>query len=69
MKVAQAIGIFSDINSEEYNHKEKAEAIYIVMQKNRVHDIKKEDMNDVIKWLWNRCFRITKSNGESSKME
>lgn len=64
MKVGEAIGIFSNIESEKYTHKQKAEAIYIVMSKDRIHDVRKEAMNDVIKWLWNRCFRIRKNEDE-----
>ena len=66
MNVGEAIGIFSNIESENYTHKQKAEAIYIVMFQGRTKDVRKEAMGDVIKWLWKRCFRVRK-NGEEHK--
>lgn len=64
MKIGKALGIFSNINSDDYTNKEKAEAIYLVMQKNRAHDVRKDAMNDVIRWLWHRCFKITRNGKE-----
>lgn len=58
MKIGLAEGIFANINGEEYTDKEKAEAIYLVIQKNKFKELKKEHLVEVVKWLFARCFRI-----------
>ena len=63
MNIGVARGIFSDINSDKFNDKEKAMAIYKVMQKDRrIKDVTKKAMCEVIMWLWNRQFRLKKDN-------
>ena len=60
MKPGVAYGLFSDINSDKFTDHEKAMAIYIVMTDKRARNVKKDAAFDVIRWLWNRCFRKVK---------
>ena len=66
MSAGLAIGIFSNIEDEKHTDKEKAIAIYEVMNRpNSVKEVKKEAMIKVIWWLWNRQYRIRKTGGKS----
>jgi len=68
MSVGKAIGIFSNINEDKYSDAEKARAIYIIMNRS-VHkgEVVKEDMMEVIKWLWHRQFRVRKNNDNNNQ--
>ena len=58
MRVGRAVGIASDITSERFSDKEKAEALYVVISHDRFNEMKKDAMAEVIKWLFRRCFRV-----------
>ncbi len=59
MKIYRAVAIFSDIRNEEISDHEKAVAIYRVMNRpeKQLQQVKKTAMLEVIRWLWQRCFR------------
>ena len=56
MNKGKAMAIFLQINSEEFTDEEKAEAIYLVMNMATHMSIKKDNMIEVIKWLWNQKY-------------
>lgn len=61
--LGRSAGIFSNIESDEFTVEEKARAILTIMQKDNPKEVKKEAMMQVIRWLWNRCFRVHKDGG------
>lgn len=64
ISVGRALGIFSDIENPEISDREKGEAIYIILNRpHRLNEVKKEEMLRVMRWLWRRCFRVRKENG------
>lgn len=56
MNIGRAWEIFKKIDSDEYTDEEKGFAIRMVMDMETINSITKEDMRNVTKWLWNRCF-------------
>lgn len=56
MNIGRAWAIFKKIDSDEYTDEEKGFAIRMVMDMETINSITKEDMRNVTKWLWNRCF-------------
>lgn len=56
MNIGKAIAICQEINSEKYTVKEKAEAIYLVMNMETHNHLTKAKMLELIKWLWNNAF-------------
>lgn len=59
MKAYRAVAIFSDIWNPEISDHEKAVAIWRVIKRplRQLCQVKKETMLEVIRWLWERCFR------------
>ena len=66
MSVGLAEGIFADIANVEFSDKEKIEAIYVMIQKDRMHDVKKEHLMNVIRWMFKRCFVVRKAQKETA---
>jgi hypothetical protein len=61
MDVGTALGIFSNIEDDRHSDKEKAIAIYLIMsRKSSINEVLKADMMNVIRWMWNKLFRIKK---------
>jgi hypothetical protein len=58
MNIRKAIGIFCNINNDKYALLEKGEAIYEVLQMPTHMSITKDDMLQVIDWLWNIVFEF-----------
>ena len=56
MNIGRAWAIFKKIDSAEYTDEEKGFAIRMVMDMETINSITKEDMRNVTRWLWNRCF-------------
>lgn len=56
MSGGMALGIFSNIKSDEFSNDEKKEAIHIVMTKHEDREVKKKAMHEVIEWLYGLCF-------------
>ena len=56
MSKGKAMDIFLQINSEKFTNEEKAEAIYHVMNMATHMSITKDNMIEVIKWLWNQQY-------------
>ena len=56
MNIGRAWAIFKKIDSDEYTDEEKGFAIRMVMDMETINSITKEDMRNVTRWLWNRCF-------------
>jgi len=62
MHAYRAVAIFSDIRNEKISDHEKAVAIYRVINRplEQLGQVKKTAMLEVIRWLWDRCFRVKK---------
>lgn len=52
--------IFCDIENDKYTDEEKALAIYEIMNWATHNSVTKDKMLDVIKWLFNKCYEVTK---------
>ena len=58
MTIAEALGVFHDINNPEISDHKKAVAIFIVTEtRRRYNEVYNEAMVEVIRWLWRRSFR------------
>lgn len=64
MNKGKAMAICLQINSEEFTDEEKAEAIYLVMNMPTHMSITKDNMIEVIKWLWNQNYEWVKEGEE-----
>lgn len=62
MNIYKAVAIFSDIDNESISDHDKSVAIYIVASRDRTFEVKKDAMMKVIRWLWQRCFRVKKED-------
>ncbi len=61
MKIGRALGIVHDMENEEISDREKAAAIYVLcVRSEHLNDMQKKEMFSIIRWLWNRCFRLRK---------
>lgn len=58
MTYAHAHKIFTNIDSKDYSEKEKAEAIYIILDMETHMSITKQQMLEVTKYLWNCLYEI-----------
>lgn len=57
-KIGLALRIFTDIDSPAYTEREKAWAVWVVMGMSTHNGIKKDEMLEVIRWLWNQHYEI-----------
>lgn len=61
MKLCRALGIVNDIESEKISDREKATAIYVLfIRETKIDEVYKKEMLSIIRWLWRRCFRVTR---------
>lgn len=62
MNIGKAFAIFKNINSDVFNHREKMEAISIVLQAETINSITKSELKAALVWLWNNNV-LTASDG------
>lgn len=70
MTNGDAFKIFNDINSEEYSDVEKAAAIYTIIQMPtpaQHNSIGKDELIEVIKYLWNGLYFLEAEGTEEWK--
>lgn len=58
MTLSEATVIFSDISNSKYSDEEKALAIYQVMNMPTQNSVTKNEMLEVIKFLWNQSYEL-----------
>lgn len=64
MSTGKAIAIVKNIQSTDFTDKEKALAIYVVMNMPTHMSITKEELINVIEWLWNCSFELENEDAE-----
>lgn len=64
MKLARAVTICQNINSDKFTVEEKALAIHEVMNMPTQNSINKQTLNEVIRWLWNISFELREIHEE-----
>lgn len=64
MKLARAVTICKNINSDIFTVEEKALAIHEVMNMPTQNSINKQTLNEVIRWLWNISFELREIHEE-----
>lgn len=69
MNYGKAMAIFMQIDSDKYSDTEKALAILQVMNAPTHMAIKKDDMLNVIRWLWNNLYEIEVDEKEGADDE
>lgn len=66
MSLKEALEIFKRIDSDKYTDNEKEVAIDIVLKSALSNFVRREDMRNVIRWLWYRCFELKGAKNEHS---
>lgn len=56
MNLKEALEIFERIDSDKFTDNEKEVAIDIVLKSALSYFVSRENMRNVIRWLWYRCF-------------
>ena len=69
MNYGKAMAIFIQIDSDKYSDIEKALAIFKVMNAPTHMAVKKDDMLNVIRWLWNNLYEIEVDEKEGATDE
>lgn len=64
MSTGKAIAIVKNIESTGFTDKEKALAIYVVMNMPTHMSITKDELINAIKWLWHYSWEYEKTVGE-----
>lgn len=64
MQLGKAIAISKNIQSPDYTDKEKANAIYLMMNMVSHMSITKYELIDVIKWLWHYSWEFVTEDDE-----
>lgn len=66
-KLGKAMAICQDINSNRYTDKQKATAIYYVMNMATHNSLNKSKMLELIKWLWHYVFEWNDAEQENDE--
>lgn len=67
MKHGKAMAIVKNINNAEYTDNEKAHAIYLVMNMPTHMSITKDELINVIKWLWHYSWEFKEETEGDAK--
>ena len=68
MNFGKALAVVIQIDSDKFTDEEKAEAIYHVMNAPTHNSITKDNMLNVIKWLWHKHYEWVVPEAELKEM-
>ena len=61
MNIGKAIAIFKNINDSKWTDAEKGAAIYNVLRMPTKNSITKQDMEDVVRYMWDMVFTMVEN--------